>query len=207
MIPVNTISGGENMERAILYRPPSRELYDYLQNNYQSALSYIQDTGSQFMANVKDLYNRFTSSEAIANAKATLMNAGIHFSQDVIYPLEYNRLNQANLMMQRYMMSHPKVSNLYKKHMVYGFQDTWIDREPNTYGEDRYDYGRVMDGVLQFDSEGNGYIEYFIQNDEDIYGELELTERERDIILDMYDLVNIAIANGLDPTDPNNSMG
>lgn len=205
MIPINTVCGGDDVEKAILYRPPSRSLYNFLQDNYQHAMNYVRDVGNGFIDNLKSLYNKYTSEEAIQRTKDILYSTGMHFSQDVIAPIEYNQLNNANLIMQRYMMAHPKVGDLYRRGMLHGFSETFFDREPDTYGEDRLDYGRVMDGVLQFDEEGNGFVEYFIQNDT-IYDELDLTETEQFTLADMYSLVTAAISNGLDPTDPNNNL-
>lgn len=205
MVPINTITGGESVERAIMYRPPSRQLYDYLQNNYHNAVNYIKDIGGTFVDNVKSLYNKYTSDEAIYNAKQTLANVGLHFSQDAIYDIEYGKLNQANLIMQRYMMAHPKVGDQYSRGMLYGFQNTFFDREPDAVGDERLDYYRAMDGVLQFDAEGNGYVEYMLYDDS-VLGELDLTDDEQMSLARMYDLVTDALLAGVDPTDPENSM-
>lgn len=205
MIPINTVIGGDDVERAVMYKPPSRELYNYLQDNFHNAMSYVKDIGTGFVNNLSTLYNKYTSLDSIHRTKETLLNHGVHFSQDVICNLDYTMLNQANLMMQRFIMAHPKVGDLYERGMLYGYQDTFFDREPDTYGSDRIDYGRAMDGILQFDSEGQGFIEHIIQDDS-IYNEIELSESDQFTIASVYDYVTLALANGLDPTDPNNSM-
>lgn len=79
--------------------------------------------------------------------------AGTHLSEDVIMPYSVDNLGDANLIMQRYIMSNPVISELDRKGLCFGFADTYINLEPDTYGEERLDYQTVMDGVYRLEED------------------------------------------------------
>lgn len=200
MIDVDVMRGGDYGASALIYKPLSQDTSMYLQRHLDSTLQSIRNVGNNFVDAVKGLYNRFSSSDAINRAKMYLHNAGMHLSQDVIYPVKYDRYT-VNLIMQRYIMSYPEVNELYRKNKCNGFQDSFLDPEPGAYGTDRFDYQRVMDGWMQFekDEEQIAYFNHFSNSDE----EPELNVLDQIAIRDTWDTVARLIAEGVDPTDPN----
>lgn len=198
MIDCDVVSGGDFGANALIYKPLSQSTLDYLSNRLDATLSTMKGVGQQFVNTVRGMYDRFNSKEAINRAKMILYAAGTHLSQDVIYPVKYENYRNMNLAMQRYVMCNPDINRMYKRNKCYGFVDTYIDPEPGTYGTDRFDYQRVMDGVLQFDSEGNGYFNHYSNSDiED-----ELTTLDKISVLDTWDVVARLLAEGVDPTHP-----
>ena len=99
--------------------------------------------------------------------------------------------------MQQYIMSEPTLNKLHKQNRCYGYQDTYVEVEPDTYGQERVLYQRVMDGVMQFDEEGLCFINHYTNSDE-----VELTTVEKISVLDTWHHVRRLIAEGIDPTDP-----
>lgn len=201
MIAVNVLRGGDDMANALIYKPLSQATMDYLGNHLSNTLSSIRNVSDRFVSTVRNMYDRFNGQEAINRAKMALYSAGIHFNQDMIYPVRYENYRDMNLMMQRYVMSQPDVSELYRKNKCYGFSDTFIDPEPNTYGEDRFDYQRVMDGVVQFRTGENGeaFIKHYSNSDD----QDKLSILDKLSVIETWDTVSRLIADGLDPTDPN----
>ena len=194
---VNVVKGGEQAFNALVYKPPEQGLLDYFQNNLNNATQMLGDAGQNFMNTAYNMYDKFNSSAVINAGKALLMNVGTHLNQQAIYYVDQNHMPNANLIMQSYIIANPVMNNLYQKNMAYGFQDTYFDPEPDNVGVERYDYQRVMDGVLTYDKEDNGIITRYFNSDE-----VELDSMEKITILDTWQQVEYMIANGIDPSDP-----
>jgi len=194
---VNVINGGDQAFSALVYRPPEQGLLDYFQNNLTTAAQMLGDAGRGFMDTAYSMYDKFNNSAVINAGKALLMNVGTHLNQQAIYYVDQNHMPDANLMMQSYIMANPVMNNLYQRDMSYGFQDTYYDLEPDNKGVERYDYQRVMDGVVTFDKEGLGIVTSYHNSDE-----TELDMMEKITILDTWQQVEYMIACGVDPSDP-----
>lgn len=193
---VNVIRGGDAAFNALLYPPPDQNFLTYLQNNIQTAADAVSGMGTAFVDTVKSMYNRYNSTEAINASKALLHSTGTHFNQNVIYPVGYDNFTTANLLMQRYIMSEPSVSELYRDNMCYGYQETFYDNEPGTYGKERTDYRNVMDGVMEFE-EDQAVFKYYSHSSE----EPDLDTLDKLSILDTWDNAIRLIEEGIDPTD------
>lgn len=205
MLPINMIDGTRELEEAILYRPPSRRLADYLQENFTSVMNNIKFRGQEFMNKVSDLYHRYTSDESISRAKDILYHSSSYLHDDIIVKTNYYDLNKSSLAVQRYIMSSPKIGPLDKRNMIHGFQDTFKNFEEGLYGEDRTDYMRVVDGLLQFDPKtGDAFYNKYYYKDET--GDMPLTDNEKDSIIETWKQVSYYIAQGIDPTDPNSDL-
>lgn len=196
MIACDVVGGGEYGANALLYKPLSQHTIAYLNDRLNSTLERIKSVGSSFVNATRGLYDKYNSREAIQRAKMVLHGAGMHLAQDIIYPVRYDAYRDINLLMQRYVMSQPDVSDMYRRNLCHGFQDTFVDPEPGTYGEDRYDYQRVMSGVLQFEENGDGYFKFYSNDDP----EEELDNLDKISVLDSWDTVVRLIAEGKDPT-------
>lgn len=197
-IDCDVISGGDLSANALIYRPLSQNTLAYLKSGLDNTLNAIKGVGQSFVDTVRGMYDRYNSIEAVNRAKMVLYNAGQHLSQDVIYPVRYDNYNNLNLTMQQYVMAYPEVDRMYRKNKCYGFADTYIDPEPGTCGEDRFSYQRVMDGMLQFDAEGEGYFRHYSNSDD----APELTMLEKLSVLETWDTVARLIGEGVDPTHP-----
>jgi len=195
---VNVIPGGADAFNALIYRPPDERLLDYFHQNMQRAVDTFSGVADNFVNTVTNLYDRYNNSALINATKALIHGTGMHAGQDVIYPLDETHIPEANLMMQHYIMANPNVRELYDKNMCHGFQETYIDYEPDNTGKERYDYQRVMDGVLQFEEDGSGYVEYY--SNEDYYEPLDILDKSA--ILETWNAVNNLIYDDIDPTSP-----
>ncbi len=200
---VNTIKGGEMALNAMLYKQPDSNLLNYLQNNIQSAIDNTSAVGSRFVDTVKTMYNRFNDSSIINASKALLFKTGSHMNQTVIYPVAYENIGNANLIMQQYIMAYPEVDKLYQRNMCYGFQDTYINTDPH-HGVESVEYMQVMDGVLQFDGNGEGYVTHYSYHHSDKDNELDVFDKLN--VLDTWENVQRLIAGGIDPTDPDGGL-
>ena len=191
------IHGGSVAANALLYNEPDSRLKEYISNNLAMAMDATRSIGSGFINTVESMYNKFNNSEIVNAATMILYNAGTHLSQDAIHYVRYENVHNANLIMQRYILANPTIYNLYQNNMCHGYADTFIDNvSRDTLLEDRIEYQQVMDGLLQFDKEDEGYVHHYSHEHPDLehFDKLAITDT-------WYEALR-RIEEGIDPTDP-----
>lgn len=193
---VRVIKGGEQALNALLYKTPDQNVLNYLQQNISNAGAMLGNAGTAFINTTKALYEKANNSTVLNNAKALLYSMGNHLSQDAIYPISYDNIQNTNLAMQSYIMANPRVNELYRDGLVNGYEGTYYNTEPGVWGSDRSDYRHVMDGVLVPEVEGSVINHYSDSS------EIELDRYDQFAILETWETVNRYIAEAIDPTDP-----
>lgn len=198
----NVIQGGRDAFNTFFYPPPSTGIIDYLNNGLTRAAELVNDYSNAFMNKVYTLYNYYNSNDAIERSKLNLLQCESVIRDDVIYPVPVENLGNANYTMQRYIMAHPKVMELYNKNMCNGFSDTYVDADDHDDPMDNHEYCEAMNGVIQFDEDGNGYYEQIVSVGIDGKTD-DLDLMDQVFIWETWDNVMESIALGIDPTDPN----
>lgn len=192
------IFGGDDAFNALIYKPPSDKIIDFVKTGISSAIGIANNYSSSFVKNLTSMFDKFYSDEAIFNAKAVLYNSGSHVSENVIYNVRISDWNP-NLIMQQYIMANPVVDKLYNKQMLDGFRDTYLNLDPYNKGTNKLHYQAVMDGVMQYDEQGEGFVCHYSLGDEVITKDLDIFEKLS--ILDTWESVEKLLAEGKDPTD------
>ena len=198
---VNVIPGGEFAENALLYQQPSPELINYINQNMQHVYEQGDMYSDMFKTTLQNMYDANLSQQALNNAQMLLSQAGTVLSENTIYEVPEDQLPYANYIMQQYIMAQPDLNLRYKRNMCHGYAETYFNYEPDTWGEDRTEYKRVMDGILQFDENGEGYFVHYSTDDE-----VELTFNEQVSVLNTWRNVRNKLLAGIDPTDPEFNM-
>ena len=201
MIQAAVIRGDGNVENALLYRPLENNVLNYLNQHINAAITATNTLSQSFINGVQGLFNKFNSDQARMQTKLAMNSAGHHIDQNMIHYVKYEQLHAANLAMQRYILAHPELGELHRKEMCYGYQDTFMALEPNKFGKDTIEYARAMNGVVQFDQDGKGYVETYSLYDTDTHGE-DIDIIDQISILRSWDNVSRMIANKVDPSDP-----
>jgi len=197
---INVIDGGDNALNAMLYPPPDERLLNYFQDNLARAVDTFTGISDSFVSNVSAMYDQFNNSALLNATKALIHGTGGHVNQDVVYPVEMYQMGEANLAMQQYIIANPVVNKLYNDNMCNGFEDTYYDYEPGVTGKERYDYQRVMDGVVQFEDDNDDAFIMHYSNDD--YVESPLNAMDKFAILETWQNVEMLIYQDIDPTDP-----
>lgn len=198
----NVTQGGRDAFNSLFYPPPTYGVMDAFNEDLSRIKGLVGEYANKFIAEVNNIYNYFNGNEAIENAKLNMYRAESVLRNDVIYPVSFDNLGSANTIMQRYIMAHPAVMELHRKNMCNGFSETYLDYDDNTEDSDNHEYNQVMSGMLRFDENDNGYYEEIISVGIDgNTNELDLIDKA--YILETWDNVMEAIAQGIDPTDPN----
>lgn len=185
---------------ALLYRPPGRELIDYISHNVSSVLTATNKFGERFVNNVKSLFDRFGSERSVNESKLLLQQMSNSFRDDVIHRVAYEDLGNANLMMQHYIMANPMLGELSRKGMCHGYADTYINFEKDTYGENTMLYQNVMDGVHDVENDTLKFYHH-TEMPEDGFSAMDKIS-----VLDTWDNVVKSIFDGIDPTDPDGGV-
>lgn len=198
---VKVLQGGDATFNALVYPPPDNNLLNYLQQNVEHARIAMTGVSDQFVNMASSMYEKFNSSQVINAGKALLFGTESHLNHNVVYPVSYGHLGQANMVMQRYIIAQPDVNAMYQQQTCEGFQETYMDFEPDNEGTERMDYRNVMNGVLQHDENGDAFIMHYIDSNE--YEPLDTLDKFS--VLQTWDSVAYSIAMGIDPTSPDDS--
>jgi len=153
------ISGGDVGFEALVYTQPDQRLMDYLNNSITTASTKLADAGSYFIDTAKSMYEKYNNSSVINMAKALVGQMDTHINPDVIVGYNETNIFNATPKMQQYIMVQPDLWQLNKEQACSAYDGTYFDSDPDVDKvEDHIRYQEVMDGMLQFNDEGEGYI-------------------------------------------------
>lgn len=181
---------------------PASRNYIYEQfNNISQAMTNI---GKEFLEESKHIYQQINDSNVIRVAKSALRSAKNLFSHNTIGFIDtLEAMQNAQPMMQRYIMAEPTIRDLYQQQLCNGYSDSYVDTFPNTIKENHYDYRKVMTGMIQDMVTEDGTDTWCSSNyyDELIPDDKPLDVMERFDIINTWTLMKMFIDNGDDPTD------
>lgn len=198
---INVVYGGDTAFDAILYPQQNPTNDYYIQNQLAQFGSTLSDVGRNFMEASRAVYDKLNSSEAMRLAQAAIRAAKGLFHPNQIVPLEtLEQLQNAQPIMQRWVMSCPEIRELYHAQRCNGYDGTYVDVSPAAIGEGDYNYRRVMDQVI-VETDDDWYVR--IYSDDLLPGDRELTTMEKVDILSTWDIVRLFVnQNKDDPTNP-----
>ena len=175
-----------------------QQALDYFRESYNNFVNRASQLGQQFVQNVQNMFNYYNNSNIIENTKAVLADAGMITGEDVIYRLNETTIHNPGFLMRRYVMAEPTIYEKYENNRCVGYNDEWFNPDP--YEKDPYmreDYLRVVDGLIRYDEDDNPFTTFFSSD-----LSKPLTVKEKFIIQDAWDILQLKMAKGIDPTDP-----
>lgn len=188
----------------LLYPNQHPNTNNYIVNQFNNISNALNDFGRQFIESSKEIYTKINDSNAARIAKAALRSVKGLFHQNTIMQL-YNidEIQNAQPIMQRYIMAEPTIRELYLKQRCDGYSDSYVNMMSIDIADSHYDYQKIMDGVIQEYTNENGEIDweskhYYYSLME---GDVELSFQDRIDILNTWDVLKQCIASGNDPTD------
>ena len=199
---VQVITAPNEAFNLLLYPEQNQANVAWVQNQFQNLGATFTGLGQKFMEEAKTIYHNLQNSEVVQRARNLLRSANAQFHSSAIQPLvNIESLQAASYTMMRWVMAEPTTRALYQKQQIDGYADLYQDPEPNCIAENHYDYRRVVNGILQENTEGDLTItEYFELLKE---GDRELEFHEQVDILRTWDIVKMFIeAADEDPTNP-----
>lgn len=207
---INVIHGGDEEFNAFIYGQKHPSTLNFLQNSMQAAqnlASTLTEVGKGFFATIGNMFDKFNGSEAMRRMRNALEKVDNINSMDVIkYLPTIASVQQAQPMMQRFIMANPVVRQMYLDNRLDGFSDQYVNVHGNAIGNSHYDYRLVMNGYMQVpeepkDENDQGVIMDFY--DERPSSELDLDLAQQNAIVDTWANVIAWIQQGReDPTSP-----
>lgn len=191
---------------AIVYGEKHPANLEYFRQQTQNIASNIQDAGRSFFSNLTELNEKFNGSEAMRLGRAAIRAAKSIFKPNIISSIfDIGEMQQAPIVMQRWIMANPVVRKLYHDQGCDGYADTYIDHHPDKIAEEHYDYRRATEGIVQLDESNDEWFVKFYPDD--LYeGDRRLSLDEKVDILSTWDIAEMFIRAGKeDPTSVNNS--
>lgn len=192
------IEGDSDIFAAMRYGVPTRSMAEYVEDSYRRASGMIGDFGKQLFDQTYQGFQDALSSNAFRVAKAAMRRVGSIWGGDDIRRLtEIWEVQNAHITMARYVMAHPGLRRLYHNQSAAGYDTDYVDLQPDAIGEQHNDWCRVNDGIAIITDDGWTATTYSNCTDTD---ENELTLSEQMDILESWETVDYAIAQGIDPS-------
>lgn len=190
---------------ALVYNAPHPGTLNYMQAKLSSLSSNLTGMGQQFMAGVRETWERFNGSEALRRARAVKRKVqDALFMRNEIQPMStLGQLQNANLLMQNWIMSEPTVRKAFHMQRCDGFSSTYIDPNPGCIGEDDYNYRQVMQGIVTDTEDGGWKVTVFFDDVKE--GGKPLDIEEQSDILVTWDAVKTFLERGKE--DPTSAFG
>lgn len=187
---MQVIVGGRAEFNGLVYGDKHPGTTRFLQNQANIGFSNtLTGVGKQMFSNIQSLYDKFNGENVMRLAKAARRKVSGLFQQDVIKPLwSIEEIQRATVNMQRWVMAHPGLREIYHQQRCDGYSNTYVDMHPGDVGEKHYDYRRVMDGFVQEDDEGTFKVTYYY--DDVPEDDVDLTLRDKVDITNTWDQIS-----------------
>lgn len=193
--------GGDQMFDALVYgqrHPGTQNFLERQMENLGQMSHMLTEAGQGFVTDVQNLFQQFSSSDAMRAARAAVRKVGGLFQRDEIRSMwELADIQAAPLVMQRWVMACPEYRELVHQQRADGFSETYVDMHPGVVGKDHYDYRRLTDGMIMDDEEHDWVCVNYFDTLED--GDKDLTLDEKIDGLSVHDFVRFYIEQGEDP--------
>lgn len=171
-----------------IYGDNTHVISNYLMQQIQAMPQAFNNFASKVYNAMMTSYNYVNDAMTKHRLIGTLQQSGIEVVDNYIYALTtVEQLQHANPTMQRWIMCHPGVRELYLKQNIDGYSDTYRNVFGRGLGIEDYNYRRATDGVLQ----DNGVESYIHHHHDELYpGDRELDHHEKMAILSTHDLID-----------------
>jgi hypothetical protein len=176
----------------MLYGDKSHIVSDYLQRQLTNIPQVFNQFTQRVHAAVTESYRHVTNALTKSNIIHQLTHHGLITTQDYMQTLStFEQLQNASPVMQRWIMSHPKVKSLYLNQNIDGYSETYVNHFGSGVAEQDYNWRRVMSGVQQDD--GKQSWRTFYDNDDLMEGDRALEHFEKVIVLSTYNTLDILL--------------
>lgn len=206
----HAVYGGDDSFRALAYGMPHPGTMQFLANRFQEVSQSIQTAGNAFMERASQMFEQFSSEDALRLTRATLRRVQTLWQSDQIQLLvDIGQFQHAPEKMQRWVMAQPDVRAMYHAQQLDGYSDSYVDFHAGDIGEVHYDYRRVMDGIVVLNPDADKdtpewYADSFLE--ELLPDDMDLTVSEQNDILESWQHVAALIRRGTeDPTSRYNA--
>lgn len=169
-----------------LFGDNSEYMGDYLQYQMQNMGHVLGDMGGGLYETLTNSYEYVTDSLRRYSIRNELEREGVveldYYFEDIN---SFEGLQNANMVMQRWIMAEPLVKKTYLDQNLDGYGGEYVNVSGDTYGEEDYDYRRVTNNMVMVD-EVTGKESLITYIDELIPGDKELDFYDQTHILETW---------------------
>nr|DAX47750.1 MAG TPA: hypothetical protein [Caudoviricetes sp.] len=205
--------GGVDAFDAMVFGQAHPGTLNFLTQQYQqltqSAANLVGQAKDLFLTTAQSAYDRYVSPEAQMRIRSMLGQVEDNTLHEVVrHMYQAEEMQQAGLVMQRWIMAEPTVRAMYLKQQLDGYADVYQNVHGEDIGDTHKDYRMVKDGILEFvydeDGELAGYeVPHYMLEAELAEDEPQLEIDEQVDILSTWDAMKAIIKAGtVDPTSP-----
>lgn len=184
------------MFKNVLYGTPGQSTINFFKEQTNKLVNSGINFSQWVIDGAKNVFDSFYSNQVIRESQEILRKTGRHYKEDVLHEVNYHDY-YPNLKTAQYIMACPEIWSLREKGLSNDFNNTYFDPEPEIKDiQWRKDYIETVNGIVQFDREGNAFVEHYEGED------IETIEFEDQVlILDNWKIAKQMLGMGLDPTN------
>lgn len=197
------VHADEDVFRSMMYGAPRSEDREFLRDHIESAAVRLGRGASEFVDRARSRFESFDLRALDRKLDAVKRKVRYGYDDDYIRPItKIGQFQQAGYNMQRFVMANTKARKLFHAGRLNGYSGDYDDVEPGRVGDRHHDYKVVMNGLVQFDADGNSFFEQF-SDAFDSENREELTFSQQTTVRDViWANLEAIIAEGKDdPTD------
>lgn len=195
--------GGMDSFSAIVGRPMTRQMSEFISEGNRKALSLLNEAGSRFFRSTRDWYSRVRYSEVehLRDVSNRLRHK-LTLEDDIRELTTLDTFSVAMPRMRRWLRAEPTIRNKIRKRYLQGWEEHELIPERDTYYYDEdegtnADYRYIMNGVLKDDE----FVEWIDLEMEKLEEQEQLSEFDRfDIILSWRRAMHYINNEKVDPT-------
>lgn len=148
----------------------------FLKSHYDNFSGHVASATSDFFKKSFEAFSHYNGSQAVAFARSVI--GKMTSKTDLPYIVQYDTLSElqnASVIMQRWLMANPAVREKYQKQRCDGYSETYQDYEPDKIGRNHYDYQLATNGMIEFGEDDRWKTTIYFN---------ELREGDRPLILE-----------------------
>lgn len=206
---VRIVEGSQELFDGLAFGRQHPGTISFLENAPRVATERLTAAGSWFIQQTQQLLERVANSDAVRMAKAAQRMMAHLYQEDTIRPMRsIGDLQHPPNAMLRWLGAEPTVGRLIDQQALDGWSGRYTPRYAGQYGEQNYDYRRVMDGLIQTttdeDGEENWKAVCYVEDLHESTDDLDLYQQ--DAIVQSWTLLKHQAQHGdEDPTSPWNA--
>ena len=178
----------------VLYGDKSQVVGNYIMQQLGQMPQVFNEFSQRVYDSLLTSYNFINDKLTQYGIRNEIQNSGLQIVDNYYEDLmSFQRLQEANLTMQRWIMAHPQVRQMYVDQNLDGYSSTYKNISGKETGEEEYNYRMVMDGVVQ-PTEDGWVVKHFIQDL--MVGDRELTHFEKSKILTTWECIDHVLSSG-----------
>jgi hypothetical protein len=149
----------------LIYGDNNATVGNYIQTQLANIPRALNDFGHKVYNTMVNSYNYITDNMRKHAILSNIKQSGVQIAHDPFSCLmSFTDLQNANPTMQRWVMAHKEVKELFNNQNLDGYSGSYVNLSGNTSGEDDYNYRRVMDGVVYDTADQGSMVKFYYED-------------------------------------------